>query len=174
MPHFEPFTALRYATDQVPIDRVVAPPYDVIGNERRAALAASHPRNVVHIDLPAAEDGAERYALAAARLATWVAEGVLRRDPGPAFYTYRMDLDTAAGPRRTLGVLGALRLSQPDEGEILPHEHTTPKAASDRLALLQATDANLSPIWALSPTEGLTSLLVNAEPLAHCEVGAFR
>jgi uncharacterized protein (DUF1015 family) len=60
--------------------------------------------------------------------------------------------------RRTTGVLGALELSRPDEGDILPHEHTTPKAKSDRLDLLRATRHNLSPIWALSLADGLTKL----------------
>ncbi|MDQ2754420.1 MAG: DUF1015 domain-containing protein, partial [Actinomycetota bacterium] len=47
---------------------------------------------------------------------------------------------------------------------ILPHEPTTPKAKSDRLLLLRATRANLSPIWALSPTTGLSDL---CEPPEH-------
>ncbi len=38
--------------------------------------------------------------------------------------------------------------------EILPHEQTLPKAKSDRLDLLAATRANLSPIWGLSLTAG--------------------
>ena len=41
--------------------------------------------------------------------------------------------------------------------EILPHEETLPKAKSDRLELLRATRANLSPIWGLSLSEGLTA-----------------
>src|SRR5690606_10619925 len=51
----------------------------------------------------------------------------------------------------------------PDEGQVLPHEHTTPKAKSDRLEMLRATRANLSPIWGLSPAAGLTDLLRDAE-----------
>ena len=35
-------------------------------------------------------------------------------------------------------MLGALVLSRPGEGGILPHEHTTPKAKTDRLDLLRA------------------------------------
>lgn len=166
MPRFEPFAALRYAADRVDIDKVVAPPYDVISAARRQTLAARDPHNVVHVDLPLEAEGPERYATAAHRLAQWVDTGILRRDPRPAFYTYRMDLDAPSGPLRTLGVLGALELSHPGEGHILPHEHTTPKAASDRLALLRATHANLSPIWGLSPAAGLTALLTDAEPLA--------
>ena len=57
--------------------------------------------------------------------------------------------------------------ARPGEGEILPHEETTPKAKSDRLDLLRGTSANLSPIWGLSLTKGLTDLLAtDAPPLA--------
>jgi uncharacterized protein (DUF1015 family) len=59
----------------------------------------------------------------------------------------------------TLGVIGALGLEPPGEGDVLPHEHTTPKAKSDRLDLLRTTVANLSPIWGLSLAPGLSKLL---------------
>jgi uncharacterized protein (DUF1015 family) len=41
---------------------------------------------------------------------------------------------------------------------VLPHEQTIPKDKSDRLSLLRACHANLSPIWGLSLTEGLSTL----------------
>jgi len=64
--------------------------------------------------------------------------------------------DTAG--RTSTGVIGALGLALPGrETDILPHEQTMPKAKSDRLDLLRATRANLSPIWGLSMTEGLTA-----------------
>src|SRR5262249_37736425 len=44
-------------------------------------------------------------------------------------------------------------------GDVLPHEHTTPKARSDRLQLLRATQANLSAVWGLSLASGLTKLV---------------
>jgi uncharacterized protein (DUF1015 family) len=55
-------------------------------------------------------------------------------------------------------VIGALGIEAPGEGDVLPHEHTTPKAKSDRLDLLRATAANLSPIWGLSLGTGLSAL----------------
>jgi uncharacterized protein (DUF1015 family) len=164
MPRFEPFPGIRYAPEDGALDDLVAPPYDVISPERRAKLAAGHVHNAVHIDLPVAERGRSPYELAAELFGRWQREGVLVRDPLPAFYTYRMESEDESGrPRRTLGVIGALELSRPGEGGILPHEHTTPKAKTDRLELLRATRANLSPIWGLSPARGLTDLLRDAE-----------
>ena len=60
--------------------------------------------------------------------------------------------------RTTSGVLGALELAAPGDGEILPHEHTTKKDKADRLDILRATRTNLSPIWVLSPSAGLGDL----------------
>ena len=160
MPRFQPFRGVRYDPDRVDLAQVTAPPYDVIDEADRRDLAARHPDNVVAIDLPEdSERGAQdRYQHAARLLDAWLAEGVLRRDP-PSFYVYRMDHPGPDGPRHTTGVLGALALSRPGEGDILPHEHTTPKAKSDRLNLLRATRANLSAVWGLSPAPGLSELL---------------
>jgi uncharacterized protein (DUF1015 family) len=81
----------------------------------------------------------------------------LHRDPVPALYGYRMRFtDPAGATRSTIGVIGALELEPPGSG-ILPHEQTTPKAKTDRLELLRATRANLSPIWGLTPTAGLAA-----------------
>ena len=55
-------------------------------------------------------------------------------------------------------MIGALELSPPGT-DILPHEHTTKKAKSDRLDLLRSCRANLSAIWGLSLAKGLTDLL---------------
>jgi uncharacterized protein (DUF1015 family) len=70
-------------------------------------------------------------------------------------------------PCATTGVFGALEISAPEEGQILPHEHTTPKAKTDRLDLTRATNANLSAVWGLSPAAGLSELLhTDAPPMA--------
>ena len=157
MPRFEPFPGLRYR-DDVDLDAVTAPPYDVISPAARAELAGRTAYNVVHVDLPDEAEGAGRYTGAAERLAVWEAEGVLVRDPEPRLYVYRMGYrDRDGRPRQTTGVLGALGLVPPADG-VLPHERTTPKAKTDRLELLRATATNLSPIWGLSLAEGLAEL----------------
>lgn len=165
MPRFEPFPGLRYDTATVDLGAVTAPPYDVIDADGRAALASRDPHNVVRIDLPVTDDGDDPYAAAAVVLADWESAGVLRRD-GASFYVYRMEhVDEHGVACRTTGVFGALELSRPGEGGILPHEQTTPKAKTDRLDLTRATRANLSAVWGLSPAAGLSALLeLDAEP----------
>jgi uncharacterized protein (DUF1015 family) len=168
MPRFEPFTGIRYAPQAGTLDDLVSPPYDVISPERRAELAARDPHNAVHVDLPEASGERSPYEVAAELFGRWQREGVLQRDDRPGFYTYRMDtVDESGVERHTIGVIGALELSRPGEGGVLPHEHTTPKAKSDRLEMLRATRANLSAIWGLSPATGLTDLLRDAEVLGR-------
>jgi uncharacterized protein (DUF1015 family) len=160
VPAFAAFRSLRYDPARFAPEDVTAPPYDVLSPEDRAALVATNPHNAVLIDLPTEADGDDRYVEAGRRLRSWTAEGALVEDPSPELTAYRMTTtDDLGEPVATLGVLGALRLSRPDEGEILPHEHTTPKAKSDRLDLLRGTRANLSAIWGLSLAHGLSDLL---------------
>jgi uncharacterized protein (DUF1015 family) len=164
VPRFEPFRGLRYNLDRVEIADVTAPPYDVIDDEDRSALLARHPENIVAVDLPRSDRG-DPYAEAAARLEHWRNDSILVEDPEPCLFVYRMDfVDEAGGHHHTTGVLGALELSPPGEDGILPHEHTTPKAKSDRLQLLRATGVQLSPIWGLSPAQGLTDVLDPGRP----------
>ena len=157
MPRFEPFPGVRYDLAAVAAADVTAPPYDVLDADDRAALVARHPHNVVVVDLPV--DGDDPYGDADRTFRRWLDEGVLVRDE-PAFYVYRMSFTDDAGvAHHTTGVVGALELSRPGEGGILPHEQTTKKAKTDRLDLLRATRANLSAVWGLSPAAGLSSLL---------------
>src|SRR5918992_140984 len=53
MADVQPLRTLRYAPEAVgSLEAVIAPPYDVIGEEERAELLARAPFNVVEIDLP--------------------------------------------------------------------------------------------------------------------------
>jgi uncharacterized protein (DUF1015 family) len=171
VPRFEPFAGVRYDLDRVDLDDVVAPPYDVIGPDEQAALEARSPYNVVRVDLPREVDGGDRYAAAGARFDAWLSAGVLATDAEPGFYAYRMGYHDAEGnSRQIVGVLGALDVVTPGEGDVLPHEETQHKVRSDRLSLLRACRADLSPIWGLSMAEGLTELATGAAaaPVARC------
>ncbi|MEO7837165.1 MAG: DUF1015 domain-containing protein, partial [Acidimicrobiales bacterium] len=162
MPRFHPFSGLRFAVAGGRLDSVVAPPYDVISPADRDRLAASDEHNAVRIEVPVAEesgDGDDKYRAAARIWAEWRETGILVADPEPSFYVYRMGFQDEAGqPRQTTGIVGALELTPPGEGGVLPHERTTPKDKADRLALLRACRANLSPVWGLSTASGLTAL----------------
>ena len=168
MPRFEPFQGLRFRSEVAPLAQVIAPPYDVISASERSHLASRHRANAVLVELPEADlpGGRDRYAVAADLFARWQSKGILVADPGRNLYPYRM---TDPSGRATTGVIGALGLADPgEESDILPHEQTLPKPKSDRLDLLRATRANLSPIWGLSMAAGVTATFdpTDDEPVA--------
>jgi uncharacterized protein (DUF1015 family) len=168
MPRFEPFRGVRYAAGVGPIGQVMAPPYDVIGSAERVHLASRHPANAVLVELPEPDlqAGLDRYKVATDLFTRWQSNGTLMTDPLPSLYPYRM---TDTSGRSSTGVMGALGLAEPgEESDILPHEQTLPKPKSDRLDLLRATRANLSPIWGLSMAKGLTATFdpTDDEPVA--------
>ncbi|MEY4404373.1 MAG: hypothetical protein RI976_304 [Actinomycetota bacterium] len=156
MPQFEPFRALRYST-KYSLGDVCSQPYDVQSDADRENYAGRSSHNIVHIDLPV---GPDAYREAAKTLSSWIESGALQLDAEPSFTLYRMKfVDSAGRARETVGVIGALRIEEPNSKEVLPHEQTTPKAKTDRLDLTRATQANLSPIWGLSLTPQLSTAL---------------
>lgn len=170
MPRFEPFRAHRFAlASPGDIDPLVSPPYDVFDTAERDRIASSDPRNIVHVDYPVERDGDGRYERSAAVLLEWVRSGAVILDDAATFSLYRMDFtDDTGRERHTVGVIGALEVVDEGAGGVLPHERTTPKAKTDRLDLTRATRANLSPVWGLSLTEGLSALLADpAETVAR-------
>ena len=169
MPRFEPFAGLRYRTATVTLDDVVAPPYDVISESDRVDLEARSPYNSVRVELPRDAPPLDRYQAAARLIDDWRSGGVLAADDRAALYAYRMRFTDEAGrERETVGVIGALGLEPIGAGGILPHERTMPKPKSDRLDLLRATRANLSPIWGLSLAAGLSRLIPPAASAVRC------
>ncbi|HVM39428.1 MAG TPA: DUF1015 domain-containing protein [Acidimicrobiia bacterium] len=172
MPQFVPFRGILYQAGQdgADLSSLTAPPYDVIDEERRAQLEDLDPHNAVHLTLPRDDQPGDRYDRAGAMLRAWLDDGTLRLDDAAAFYSYRVEFEDESGASRVMhGVIGALEVEPPDDGDVLPHERTMPKPKSDRLDLLRATRANLEPIWGLTLTPGLTSLLDDeGVPAARC------
>jgi uncharacterized protein (DUF1015 family) len=163
VPRFEPFPAIRFATED--LAPVVAPPYDVLSDADVDSLEARSLHNIVRIDVP--RGGKDCYELAAKTMEAWLKEGILAVDEEPSFTIYRMRFTDSTGVRRDIaGALGALEVVDLEAGGVLPHERTTAKASTDRLDLTRATAANLSPVWGLSLSHGLTELLAEpGEPL---------
>jgi uncharacterized protein (DUF1015 family) len=149
-----PFRALRYAVSADRLGRLLCPPYDVIDDAGRADLIAQDPDNAVTVILP---EGSDRYAAAAARLSGWVAAGLMQADAVPAIYVYEMRTSDGASTR---GLIGAVGLHPYEDGVILPHENTMAGPVADRLALMQATAANLEPIYLVYDGGGRATELV--------------
>jgi len=72
----------------------------------------------------------------------WQEEGTVGRDERPALYAYRM---TSPDGGSSTGVIGALGLGSPTKRPTSSPRRDAPTPRSDRLELLRATRANLSP-----------------------------
>ncbi|MGP3967559.1 DUF1015 family protein [Streptomyces sp. 6N223] len=141
-----PFRALRYAPARVSsLAAVTSPPYDVVVRpDGLRELETADPYNIVRLTLPQADDPAEGHRRAAAALRRWLAEGVLAQDPEPALYVYEQRPGEGGPVQR--GLIGALRLTPPRQGVVLPHEDVMPEVVADRASLMRSTAANLEPL----------------------------
>ena len=163
-----PLRPLRYAPSA--LERVVAPPYDVIDAAMRSRLGARDPHNVVHVDLPEGE-GEARYARARELFQKWQAEGVLVRDETPSYFRYAQTFEPPGGGARLTrtGFFALVRAVPYDARVVLPHERTLTGPKQDRIALSRATRAMLSPQFMLysDPGRRLDAELDSGEPFAE-------
>jgi len=157
------FRALRYDERVAgPLSDLICPPYDVISPERRAQLEARDERNFVRVELPAPD--AAGYRDAAERLRSWRSEGAITQDIAASVYVHEHTFGVGGARATRRGVFVALRLHRLDEGMVLPHEHTFPKAKADRLELMRATHANTSAVFGLIDAKDAVDALL---PFAH-------
>ncbi|WP_406403534.1 DUF1015 domain-containing protein [Streptomyces sp. NBC_00879] len=142
--HLIPFRGLRYVPERVgSLAAVTSPPYDVVVRpDGLHHLESADPHNIVRLILPQANSTGDRNQKAADTLARWLTEGILAADPEPALYVY----EQRQGELLQRGVIGALALSEPSEGVVLPHEDVMPDIVADRAALMRTTAANLEPL----------------------------
>ena len=153
MPRIAPFRALRFdSTRLTDAARLIAPPYDVISAEQRAALEAQHERNIVHLDLPRGE-GDEKYQSARKMLDAWMADGTLKEDAQPSLYRYEQifcfDVGTGSRSYARKGFFALIELSPFSARVVLPHEHTLSGPKVDRFKLIKTTLAHFSEVFAL-------------------------
>jgi uncharacterized protein (DUF1015 family) len=141
----KPFRAERYDESKAgPLDRLVAPPYDVISPREREEYLARSPYNVVHLTLPDDEEQAGRDVTA------WRDQGVLSRDAEPGYWFLSQDYVGPDGVQRTRsGLVASLRAEPYESGVVLPHERTHSGPKEGRLRLLRATRTQLEPIFLL-------------------------
>lgn len=161
MPQVYPFRAVQFSTG-ADVSALVAPPYDVLDASGKAALLAKDARNIVAIDLPhtpAKELGPPAaYQTAAETYSKLQSQGVLKRSMLPGMYAYRQTFRSADGSKmiQRSGMtccVDAVPFGPRKGGGILPHEETFSGPKEDRLALMRATKAQMSPIFGLFADE---------------------
>lgn len=172
-----PFCGLRYNPDKVKsIGKVFAPPYDIIPEPEQKALYKQHPSNVVRLILGKTFSGDNprdnRYTRAAKFLNKWTEEKTLIFDAKPCIYLYVQEYKMEGENKRRLGFIARMRLDAKDR--CLPHEHTLVKPKEDRMELMRATGANLSPIFSFfldvnGKAEKILSLYSKQKPLVDVQ-----
>ncbi|MGW6061472.1 DUF1015 family protein [Streptomyces sp. NPDC055189] len=150
-----PFRGVRYVPERVgSLAAVTSPPYDVVVRpDGLLHLESADPHNIVRLILPQATTPAARNEQAAGTLHAWLSKGILAPDPEPGFYVYEQrDADILQR-----GVIGTLRLSEAEEGIVLPHEGVMSHVVEDRAGLMRATSANLEPLLLTYRSNGATT-----------------
>lgn len=157
MADIQPFRAVRYAGAAGALADLVAPPYDAVDDEERAALYTRSPYNVVHVTLPESAGEAGRL------YREWLAEGVLVPDVEPAVW---LAVEEFVGPdgvaRERSGVIVSVAATPYADGRVLPHERTHPRIREERRRLLDETRVQPEPILLLA--DAPLALSVPSEP----------
>jgi uncharacterized protein (DUF1015 family) len=168
MVRIAPFRGLFYNQKKTrDLSKVIAPPYDVISKEEQEKLYRRSPYNFVRLDLSQEPDS---YSAAARLFQQWQDEGIFERDAVPAIYylTHRFSLKSGE-TRERQGFFALTELQDFSSGAIRPHELTLDAPKEDRLKLMLACHAQLSPIFALyaQPNQAIHRMLaVNVEGAA--------
>ncbi len=75
------------------------------------------------------------------------------RDPQASIYAYEQEFSFAGKKLTRRGFLALVKIEDSKTGSIFPHENTLAEKREDRLRLMRACRANLSPIFTLYPEE---------------------
>ncbi len=147
MPEIKPFRAVRFDAGAFDMSHIICLPYDVISPDLQNELYRRHSFNAVRLELPKEENG---YVLAAQRFRQWQEQGILLREHSPSLYVYEQTYRGIDGNDKTRsGFFCALALEEFSRGNILPHERTLSAPKEDRLKILRAVQANLSPVFGI-------------------------
>jgi len=155
MAEIAPFFGLLYNTEKVDnLAAVAIPPYDVISPEEQELFHRTSPYNMVHLELGKTKledtEANNPHTRAAKYLREWQQDAVLIRDEQPALYYYELAYAAVPGVRQTrYGFICTLRLEDFSSGFVRPHEKTFQAVKDERLSLMLACEANLSPVFAL-------------------------
>jgi len=142
--------------------KVIAPPYDVISKEEQEKLYKKSPYNFVRLDLSQEPDA---YDAVAQLLADWQVQGIFERDDTPAIYFSSHSFKLKSGEQKLRhGFFALTELQDLASGDIRPHEKTLDAPKEDRLKLMLACHAQLSPIFALyaQPNQAINRMLAIA------------
>ncbi len=157
-----PFNGLIYNKKAVSdISSAISPPYDIISSEKREALLASNPYNIVNLILPQDSNGKNKYALAKNILQDWTGKNILKTDDEKCFYIIEEDFYIKGQKKRITGFIGLTKIEPYHTKKIIRHEKTLPKPKQDRLNLLRSCRTNFGLVYTLysDPQKKISGIL---------------
>lgn len=155
MSTIRPFAAIRYATgaSQWDVSRRLSPPYDILDLNDKQRLLAADAKNFVRVDLPHTPPKSagplEAYEASRRQIEAWLDDGTMVRDRQPALYVYHQYYTHGGVEYVRRMFFARLRIEHFGSGSVFPHERTFGGPKEDRLALMKATRAQLSPVFGL-------------------------
>lgn len=153
MADIRPFKAVVYNEKKIgDLSKVVAPPYDIIPKELQDKLYRASPYNIVRLELgkikPSDTSTDSRYTRARKFLDSWLDKERMIRDEKDSIYVYSQKYKEGAKVIDRIGFIALMGLDE-RKNKVLPHENTLLAPKLDRLDLMRAVKANLSPIFVL-------------------------
>lgn len=146
----------------------IGPPADFADSDAAREFVAHRPYSAVRL-----ETESDRCGDSSARdtLRRWQRDGIVVRDPSPAYYIYEQAFVERGERRVRRGIFGLAPLNVPDVC-ILPHEETWEENRQRRLDILRSLGASVSPIFLIydgDPTslDRLVARITTAQPDAH-------
>jgi uncharacterized protein (DUF1015 family) len=165
-----PFQGIRYNSEMVgDMSAVICPPYDIISPQQQQAYYEKSEYNIIRVEhgisLPDDTAAQNKYSRSRATLGEWLNKGVLRVDTAHTFYIYEQGFVYRDVKKRRRGLIACVRLEPWERRTILPHENTRQRDKDDRLELMRATNANVSPILGMYDDPGMkvTKIMMERE-----------
>jgi uncharacterized protein (DUF1015 family) len=150
---FRPFRGCRYVPQVAgSLDDLLCPPYDMIGPALKQSLQGLSPYNAVHLEggeQPDPVNPEASYHRAASLFRQWLENGALRQEDVPCFYLMRHTYQDQGETKQQSGLFGNILVEEYGHGSVLPHEFTREPAVLDRVALLEASMTQFSPLMTL-------------------------
>ncbi len=146
------FRGLRFNPEKIEnYDAVITPPFDVIDPSTREELAQKSPYNMVHLTLPKEQGSLSPYEVAAKEMESRISEGIFIQDDERGFYLLEQIFTGLDGvEHRRRGFFAVARIPEDDDPyTVLGHERTFLSKVQDRLALTEATKANLGAVFVI-------------------------
>ncbi len=161
MSQIRPFRAIRAAN--VVAAEVIAPPYDVMNEAEARAIIEENPHSFVRVSRPEAVMDAgsdshspEAYATVTREFNAMIASGLLAADAEESYYLYGQKM----GDHAQVGLVACFSCEEYDAGIIKKHEFTRPDKERDRVAHIEAANAQTGMVFlAYRDTDRLNGLI---------------